>query len=212
VRELAQGASDDKRVENDLWHHLIEDIINGRFDRKRSGLAFIQPDNRTVPVKGRLLVGKLNLPLRRYSNRILVRKKAVLDFARRHRLPPPSWWYRSELRPADVTTVKEVVGRTRTRRDYAGQRPRAEPDPKKNKTWRAKPGVRLTKAEAAVLDALNAISPNGRLDHNAKARDGRINKELKENGLTPVSSRTIQRTLERVDPPTSRDVSRLVAP
>ena len=213
ARELARGKSEAKRAENVLWHYFFEDIINGRFDRQRPGLAFIQSDNRPVPVKGRLLIGKLNLSVGRYSRRILVTKKAVLDFARRHRLPPPSWWldnhHRFELRRADVTTAKQVAGGTRTRKDHAGQSPGAEPDPTENKTWRAKRGVGLTKAEAAVLEALKAVCPNGRLDHKAKARDGRINKWLKEkeNGLTPVSSRTILRTLKKVDPPTSRDMS-----
>ena len=61
ARELAQAESDAKRVEIDLWHYLVEDIINGRLDCKRLGLAFIQPDNRAVHVEGQLLIGTLNL-------------------------------------------------------------------------------------------------------------------------------------------------------
>lgn len=212
ARELAQAESDAKRVENDLWHYLVEDIINGRLDRKRPGLAFIQSDNRAVPVKGRLLIGKLNLSVGRYSHRILVTKKAVLDFARRQMLSPPSWWFDNQhrlgLRRADVITAKQLAGGTRARTDHARRPPSAEPEQtENNKTWRPKPDVRLTKAEDAVLEALKALWPNDRPDHNAKARDNRIVKLLKEKRLTPVGSRTIQRTLKKVDLPTSRDMS-----
>ena len=212
ARELAQAKSNAKRVENDLWHYLVEDIINGRLDRKRPGLAFIQSDNRAVPVKGRLLIGKLNLSVRRYSHRILVTKKTVLDFARRQRLPPPSWWldnqHRLGLRPADVITTKQLAGGTRARMDHARRPPSAEPEQtENNKNWRPKPGAKLTKAEAAVLRALKALWPNDQPDHNAKARDKRIREWLKEKRLTPVGSRTIERALEKIDPPTSRDMS-----
>jgi hypothetical protein len=92
VRDLASPTTSARELEGQLWYYLLEDILNGRFDGKVLGLAFIQPDNRAVRVQGRLLIGKLNLPLGRYSHRTLVTKKAVLDFARRHELPPPSWW------------------------------------------------------------------------------------------------------------------------
>ena len=223
ARELAQAESDAKRVENDLWHYLVEDIINGRLDRKRPGLAFIQSDNRAVPVEGRLLIGKLNLSVRRYfhripvTNRILVTKKAVLDFARRQRLPPPSWWLDNQhqlgLRRANVITAKQLAGGTRARIDHARRPPSAEPEQtENNKTWRRKPGVRLTKAQAAVLEALKALWPNDRPDHNASARDNLIINWLKEKRFTPVSSRTIQRTLKKIDPPTSRDSRDLSRP
>ena len=187
ARELAQAESDAKRVENDLWHYLVEDIINGRLDGKRPGLAFIQPDNRAVPVEGRLLIGTLNLSVPRYSRRILLTKKAVLDFARRQRLPPPSWWldnqHRLGLRRANVITAKQLAGGTRARMDHARRPPSAEPEQtENNKTWRRKPGFRLTKAQAAVLEALKALWPNDWHDHNAKARDNRIIKWLKKSG------------------------------
>ena len=212
ARELAQAESDAKRVENDLWHYLVEDIINGRLDRKRPGLAFIQSDNRAVAVKGRLLIGKLNFSVRRYSHRILVTKKAVLDFARRQRLPPPSWWldnqHRLGLRRAGVITTKQLAGGTRARMDHARRPPSAEPEQtENNKNWRPKPDVRLTPAEAVVLRALKALWPNEQPDHSAKARNDQIVKWLKEKRRTPVGSRTIERTLKKVDPPTSRDMS-----
>ena len=92
--------------------------------------------------------------------------------------------------------------------DHARRPPSAEPEQtENNKTWRRKPGVRLTKTQAAVLEALKALWPNDRPDHNAKARDNRIIKWLKEKPFAPVSSRTILRTLKKIDPPTSRDMS-----
>lgn len=92
ARELANATTSASEFEGQLWDSLLEDIINGRFDGNVMGLALIQPDNRAVTVEGRLLIGKLGLSLRRYSHRILVRKKAVLNFARRQKLSRPSWW------------------------------------------------------------------------------------------------------------------------
>jgi hypothetical protein len=132
ARELAQGASDDKRVENDLWHYLIEDIINGRFDRKRSGLHYIRPDTRAVPVKGRLLIGKLNLSVRRYSHRLSVSKKTVLDFAGRHKLSRPSWWVdKSRTSKENAPEVRLVTPAVRlvTPAVATARKPRKAPKP-----------------------------------------------------------------------------------
>jgi hypothetical protein len=209
ARQLAHGETDASRVENDLWHDLIEDIINGRFDSKRPGLMFIKPDWRAVPVQGQLLIGMLGLSLGRSSHRILVRKKAVLDFARRHNVPLPSWWadkQRREGRTAEKER-KNIVA-TGARTDHAARRSSA--DPSDNRGWRAKPGVRLTIAEAAVLEAITTLWPGAQLDHNAKARDNRIVEWLKERSLSRVSSRTIQRTLQKVirQGATRRDLAR----
>jgi len=67
--------------------------------------------------------------------------------------------------------------------------------PQERKTWQPKPGKRLTTTEAAVVRAMNEVFPDGKSDLVAKARD-----ELIKNRLThrAVSSRTIQRTLEKI--------------
>jgi len=120
ARELANATTSANKVEGQLWHYLLEDTVNGRFDGKVLGLAFIQPDNRPVPVQGRLLIGKLDLPLGRYSHRILMRKKAARDFARRHRLSPPSWWADkskvSKENAADARLATPAVATARKRR------------------------------------------------------------------------------------------------
>ena len=67
--------------------------------------------------------------------------------------------------------------------------------PQERKIWQAKPGKRLTTTEAAVVKAMNELFPDGKSDLTAKARD-----ELIQNRVThrAVSSRTIQRTLEKI--------------
>jgi hypothetical protein len=120
ARELANPTTSASELEGQLWHYLLEDILNGRFDDKVLGLAFIQRDNRPVQIQGRLLIGKLNLPLGRYSHRILVSKEAVLDLAQRQELPPPSWWAdksrASKENAADVRLATPAVAAAPKRR------------------------------------------------------------------------------------------------
>jgi hypothetical protein len=70
--------------------------------------------------------------------------------------------------------------------------------PQERETWQAKPGCVLSKAENAVLRAINEICPDGILDHTAKARDQRILKQLEIAQQADVSTRTIQRTLRKI--------------
>ena len=102
--ELAEGKRDANQIERDLRHFLIEDIINGRLDDagplrdgRRLGLRFITPENRAGYLEGHqarelITAGGTPAAFSFISNRLLVLKEAVLDFARRHELPPPSWW------------------------------------------------------------------------------------------------------------------------
>jgi hypothetical protein len=97
--ELADATNSASALEADLWHYLHEDAMNGLLDDSgplingsRFGLRFIDSSGRGVYVEGRLLFGKMHLPFRGRGQRILVAKEAVLDFARRHGLRPPSWW------------------------------------------------------------------------------------------------------------------------
>jgi hypothetical protein len=97
ANELADATSSPRASEDDLWHYLHEDVINGLLDDSgplingsRLGLRFIDSSGRGVCVNGWLLFGKMHLPFRGMGQRILVAKEAVDDFARRHGVPPPS--------------------------------------------------------------------------------------------------------------------------
>ena len=99
AKELADATSSPSSLEDDLWHYLHEDVINGLLDDSgplingsRLGLRFIDSSGRGVYVNGELLFRKMRLPFRGMGQRILGAKEAVLDFARRHGVPPPSWW------------------------------------------------------------------------------------------------------------------------
>jgi hypothetical protein len=111
--ELAGGEPKDQ-VERHLWHYIYEDIINGRFDGPEIGqpwgLLFINGDKRPVPVRGWVLIEKLGLPVGRFCHRLLVAKAALLDFARRHDLPLPSWW----ADPTSASKKSVTIARLRT--------------------------------------------------------------------------------------------------
>ena len=100
ANELADASSSSSQIEGDLWHYLYEDIINARLDDSgplwnggRLGLRVIDVDSGQARyVEGRLLFGKMGLPFRLMGGHILVAKEAVLDFAHRRQLSPPSWW------------------------------------------------------------------------------------------------------------------------
>ena len=99
ANELADATSSPNSLEDDLWHYLHEDVINGLLDDAgplingtHLGLRFIDSSGRGVYVNGELLFRKMRLPFRGMGQRILGAKEAVLDFARRHGVPPPSWW------------------------------------------------------------------------------------------------------------------------
>jgi hypothetical protein len=66
----------------------------------------------------------------------------------------------------------------------------------KEKTWRANAGAKLTTSQTAVLEAMNELFPDGKVDHKARARDKRIAAQLKDK--SSVSTRTIQRTLKKI--------------
>jgi hypothetical protein len=88
------------------------------------------------------------------------------------------------------TASDAAAPQTRERTEKSKQPP--------EKTWRAKRGEELTASDAAVLDALNALWPDGKLDHKAKARDDKINKWLKDNNKSGISTRAIQRALKKI--------------
>jgi hypothetical protein len=66
---------------------------------------------------------------------------------------------------------------------------------KERKTWQARPGNRLTIAEAAVVKAMNKLFPDGKIVLIAKTRNELIQDQLTQRDVTP---RTIQRTLKKI--------------
>jgi hypothetical protein len=99
--EIPGAKQDPQQFEQDLVHLLLEDIVNKRLDDagplaegRRLGLRFINPDGRASFLDGHqvrdLIPFSDTLPF--FLDRIVVMKEAALDFARRHELPPPSWW------------------------------------------------------------------------------------------------------------------------
>src|SRR5262249_42302335 len=98
--ELAIDERGRQDLIQDLVHMLKEDIVNGRLDDsgplrdgRRLGLRLITPENQAGFIEGRQLLDSFNNdPATWILNRVVLMKEAVLDFARRHQLPPPSWW------------------------------------------------------------------------------------------------------------------------
>jgi len=99
--EIPGAEQDPQQFEQDLVHLLLEDIVNKRLDDagplvegRRLGLRLITPDGPGGfldgdEVRDLISTGGASTFI---LNRIVVMKEAVLDFARRHQLPPPSWW------------------------------------------------------------------------------------------------------------------------
>lgn len=118
ARELAGSPGSIDRLQSDLTNFLIEDVVNCRLDNvgptredRALGLRLITPNNQAGYLEGHeareLLFpeGKEISPsdFSYMSNRLMVMKEAVLDFAHRHELPPPSWWTDATIKPRKNT-------------------------------------------------------------------------------------------------------------
>jgi hypothetical protein len=109
--ELVAPGEDRPGFQRELLRFLFENMINGRLDNaaplrddgERLGLRYITNDNRAAFVEGRLIGPSSDL------HRIVVMKEAVLDFARRHQLPPPSLWTDFVDAPILATIVSRSV-------------------------------------------------------------------------------------------------------
>jgi hypothetical protein len=66
------------------------------------------------------------------------------------------------------------------------------------KGWRPKLGHKLGPHEYAVFQVVNELWPDGQLDHTAAARNRLINQLLTKRSESPVTPRTIQRTLKKI--------------
>lgn len=113
--ELVETGEDFKQYEQDLIHVLQEDIINGRLDDTgplrngaRLGLRCITPENRAGFIEGRQLLDPIRDGHDWVLHRVMLTKEAVLDFAKRRELRPPSWWVDSAGTPAEVPNDTKV--------------------------------------------------------------------------------------------------------
>jgi hypothetical protein len=107
ARELPSAEQDFDVSRSRLLNRLLEDAVNERLDdvgplveHQRLGLRIITPDFRAGFLKGEALLNALKsgADLASLQHLIVIMKEAVLAFAQRHALPPPSWW-RNEAEP-----------------------------------------------------------------------------------------------------------------
>jgi hypothetical protein len=176
ANELADATGSPSALEGDLWHYLHEDAINGLLDDSgplingsRLGLRFIDSSGRGVYVNGRLLFGKMHLPFRGMGQRILVAKEAVLDFALRHGVPPPSSGSDArggvsqpsrspgQLKRASTAMIKEEI-----RSEYAAAKA----------AGRKEPNVKEVQAPVQLrLEQKGFWASKRRIEHLAKAEE-----------------------------------------
>jgi hypothetical protein len=155
--EVSNAGQRDESIQ-DLGHILVTDILNGRLDdsgpfRKDqcSGLRLITPDNRAGIIKGSDVHSLLrSLPVSWAIHHILVTKEAVLDFATRRQIPPPSWW-------TDSTSVLPDAGVTTKDTQSTAASPIAAP------THSARPRGRKPKKLNQVNEAIRGDIQLGRL-------------------------------------------------
>jgi Bacterial regulatory proteins, gntR family len=98
--ELAKGGGESEQHIHDLTHILMQDIVNGHlddsgpfWDGRRLGVGCITDDYKVAPIEGHHLLALATSELKNWIlYNVVVMKEAVLDFASRREIPPPSWW------------------------------------------------------------------------------------------------------------------------
>jgi hypothetical protein len=173
--EILGAEQDPQQFEQELVHLLLEDIVNMRLDDagplaegRRLGLRVITPDGQAAFLEGHQ-VRDLIPPggaLSFFLNRIVVMKEAALDFAQRHKLPPPSWWIDAL---ADSTRLANHLARDnanptpctahKTRVDAGLRRPRGA---KPEKLERVKKAMRndILQGRRTVPELSNMLQKN----------------------------------------------------
>jgi hypothetical protein len=145
--ELATVGEEPSRSQTALEHVLLEDIINGRldhggplYDGRKRGL-YLEFGGRPHFVDGHEIQALRAHPS--FSlHRILIMKEAILDFAKRRRIPPPSWW-------TDGTSVSPDAGVT------TKDSPSIEASPIQHQTHSARPRGRKAKKLNQVKAAIS---------------------------------------------------------
>jgi hypothetical protein len=141
ANELADPSLSPSQLERDLRECLYKDAIIGFLDHsgplrngRRLGLGFIEDDGRFRYVSGRRL-GTVHFPFRKWEHRIFLAQKAILAFARRHGVSPPSGCSdatkretqpsrsQAKLKPAPSRTVIEAIGCAYDAAEAAGRKP-----------------------------------------------------------------------------------------
>ena len=171
--ELAKDQEDPEQVVKDLRHILLTDIVNGRLDGsgplrdgQRLGLRFITPENRAGFIEGRQLSDLLHPQQVSWMlHYIVVMKEAVLDFAGRRELPPPTWWT-SGTTPSTVANVTGRVAQSVAARSIPPQAP----------SRAARPRGRRPKKLEHVIKAITGDIHEGRLTTDALSN--KLQKEL----------------------------------
>jgi hypothetical protein len=92
AKELAHARTGVYEFEDKLSYHLEKDIINGFLDDplrngSRLGVRVIGPGGQPMYIEG----WQLNGLFRTMESYILLSEEAILEFARRHKVRPPSW-------------------------------------------------------------------------------------------------------------------------
>jgi hypothetical protein len=114
AKELAADARTSVyEFEDKLSYHLEKDIINGFLDDplrngSRLGLRVIGPGGYPMSIEGRQLYGLFR------TMDVLPSKEAILEFARRHKVRPPSWWAdasKGETQPSLQVKLKPAPDR-----------------------------------------------------------------------------------------------------
>jgi hypothetical protein len=116
--ELVEGEEDPKQFEQNLSHILLEDILNGhlddsgptRDDGQRLGLRLITPEYKAGFIKGSQLLELIQTDRSWVLHKVVIMKEAVLDFAKRRQLRPPSWW--AETLETSPQATNEKAGGT----------------------------------------------------------------------------------------------------
>jgi hypothetical protein len=132
--ELAEVGEDSRHCEQNLAHILMEDIINGRLDNsgplledRRLGVALITPEYKAGLIEGHQLRDLFRAGRTWVPHYVVIMKEAALDFARRHRLDPPSWWTDSDetrTQPPNITTNDVAAASAEGPLPSSGKQPR----------------------------------------------------------------------------------------
>ena len=166
--ELARVRGEDPlQCKEDLTHVLLQAIFNGRLDDAgpvwddrrlgRLGVACITVDNKAACLEGRHLVDFIgNEESRRWLlHDVLVVKEAILDFARQHQLPPPTWWAEAPGGSMDSAPANADVATRALNSEHGGKTARSQ-------TREARPGRRSYEARYSA----------GAANFGANAEDG----------------------------------------